>query len=253
MKIMHQLLIKLKNSIFNKNTTNANTEDNKPKVIRPTRNFDQYFEHVKSLGFMPGTVFDVGVANGTPALYRHFGNAYYFHFEPLPEFKESVEKIATRYGGECHFCALSDKEGTADIYKTNDLFGSSLLHKNRTKGNNVEEIKMRRLENIVSERLDRLDKPFLIKTDCQGGDLSVIKGAGRILKYAEIIIMEASLYKFRGNDHPDIYDIMKYMYENNYRLHDILDGLFRPYDNSLAQLDLVFVKEDGYFRKSTSW
>ncbi len=61
------------------------------------------------------------------------------------------------------------------------------------------------------------------------------------------------LYRFWGNHHPDFLEIVKYMADQGFLVYDFLDGLFRPLDNALGQVDVVFVKKDGPFRKSASW
>ena len=53
---------------------------------RPTRNFAEFFSHLKKLQFIPGTVIDVGVAWGTPDLYEAFPASKFYLVEPLKEF-----------------------------------------------------------------------------------------------------------------------------------------------------------------------
>lgn len=43
------------------------------------------------------------------------------------------------------------------------------------------------------------------------------------------------------------------MREKGFVVHDLLDGLYRPYDKALGQIDVVFVKENGMFRVSSQW
>jgi len=50
---------------------------------RPTRNFAEFFSHLKKLQFAPGTVIDVGVAYGTPDLYEAFPTSKFYLVEPL--------------------------------------------------------------------------------------------------------------------------------------------------------------------------
>ncbi|NIQ16320.1 MAG: hypothetical protein GTO02_18595, partial [Candidatus Dadabacteria bacterium] len=40
---------------------------------------------------------------------------------------------------------------------------------------------------------------------------------------------------------------------NGFVIYDFLDGLFRPLDNALGQIDIVFVKRDGFFRQDHRW
>ncbi len=40
-------------------------------------------------------------------------------------------------------------------------------------------------------------------------------------------------------------DLFKIMYANNYCLYDIIDLIYRPYDNALTGGDFFFVKNDS--------
>ena len=91
--------------------------------------------------------------------------------------------------------------------------------------------------------------PFIIKVDTQGSELDVLLGAGKILKGTEIIVLESSLFQFYLNG-PQFYDVIFFMKERGFVLYDILGRSYRPIDGALAQVDLVFVKENGRFRKT---
>ena len=43
------------------------------------------------------------------------------------------------------------------------------------------------------------------------------------------------------------------MHEQGFVVYDILEGIFRPYDNALGQVDLVFAKANGPLRASYAW
>lgn len=223
----------------------------KPKKLRPTRNFAQFFEHVSGFGFYPKTIIDVGAARGTPDLYRSFPDAYLVLFEPLKDFVPDIEKILSGRKGEYHICALMSQPGHSTILKSADKFGSSMMHRiEDDKDDRLVSVDVRTLDQMVS---DKYESPMVLKTDCQGGDFDVIRGGTETLKRCEIVIMEVSFYQFWGDHHPKPLQILNYMSEKGFVLYDFLDGLFRPYDNALGQIDMVFVKEHGVFRQSHYW
>lgn len=219
---------------------------------RPTRNFTEFFTHVKGLGFNPGTVIDVGVARGTPQLYEAFPDAHILLFEPVKGFEECLQKITKKYNAEYQICALGSSDSQSTILKTEQLHGSSMMHR-------VEDQQDPRLQAVDVRTLDSftvgrdLEGPYLLKTDCQGGDFEVIKGALNTLERCEIVIMEVSLFQFWGGHHPKPLEILQFMDDHGFVIYDFLDGLFRPLDNALGQLDIVFVKKDGMFRQSHKW
>lgn len=47
--------------------------------------------------------------------------------------------------------------------------------------------------------------------------------------------------------------MISYMKQRNYVAYDIILGWNRPLDNALGQIDIVFVKENGFFRANHSF
>ena len=227
-------------------------KNSQPKPVpRSTRNFPEFFDHIKSLGFDANTVIDVGVAKGTPPLYEAFPNAYFILIEPVEEFIPDLEAVLSQYSGEYHNCALMATPGESSIMKTPHLFGSSMMHRASGENKNLQKVTVETLDNLVGNR--KLDGAVLLKTDCQGGDFEVVKGAIKTLQQCDVVIMEVSLFKFWGNHHPAPLDILNFMAAQGFSIYDFLDGLFRPLDNALGQLDIVFVRDDGIFRKDQVW
>ncbi len=220
------------------------------KKPRPTRTFSEFFQHVKGLGFEPGTIIDVGAARGTPDLYRPFPDAYLVLFEPLKEFEPQLREIFQKRKGEYHLCALMSNPGSGSILVSPDRFGSSMMHRINQNDERLENVDIKTLDSMLRENLQT---PFILKTDCQGADFDVIKGGENTLDKCEIIVMEVSLFQFWGEHHPKPLEILNYMSDRGFVLYDFLDGLFRPLDNALGQLDMVFVKENGMFRKDQRW
>ena len=66
----------------------------------PPRGFTNFFGYVKSRGFQPQTVFDVGVGNGTPWLYGAFPDAHFVLIEPQVEFEPSLKRICDQQDAE---------------------------------------------------------------------------------------------------------------------------------------------------------
>ena len=92
------------------------------------RDMAQLLAHLKSLGFAPQTVIDVGVAYGTPPLYKAFPEAYFILCEPISDFEKYLKSHLNNLKGEYHLCAVSDSDGTAQIYVSEQADGSSLMH-----------------------------------------------------------------------------------------------------------------------------
>jgi len=220
--------------------------------IRPTRSFEAFFEHLQSLGVRPDICIDVGAATGTPSIYQAFPAAKHIAFEPLPDFQSALREALAPYDAIAKNCALSDHAGERTLLRHNDLFGSSIMHSREDNDDRVVTVKTSTLDIEMSD-VDLANNTVLLKTDCQGSDLMVLKGGAETLKHCDIVLVEASLFRFWGPHQPDFYDIVEFMHASGFALYDLLDGLYRPLDSALGQLDLAFVKHRGPLREKHYW
>ncbi|MEM2291970.1 MAG: FkbM family methyltransferase [Nitrososphaerota archaeon] len=203
-------------------------------------------DHVLKLGFRPRTVIDVGVAYGTFELYR-FPDAKYILIEPLREFEPFLKKICKKYDAEYVLAAASDHPGIIEIKVHNNLTSSSIFEETSGvfKGFS-RKVPAVTIDDVCKER--KLKGPYVIKIDVQGAELKVLDGAKNVLKDAELVILEVSLFQFYVGG-PQFYDVITYMKEHGFVVYDFYNGHNRPFDGALAQIDVVFVKENGPFRK----
>ena len=233
---MFRLLLKFKNILFDR------------FLKKERQNLYQSLKHINKLGFEPNTIFDIGVAKGTIGLYKAFPKSFFVLIDPLEQYESCMKKIIKKYKGIYKVCAVADKNETRKFnLHPNHMDGSSLL-KEET-GNKIDgyeiEVNTKRIDDIVVE--ESLKGPFLIKIDVQGAELQVLKGAINTLKNTEIIALEVSLFKFM-KDAPEFFEIVCFMKEYGFVTYDILKAIYRPLDNALGQVDMVFVKENGRFR-----
>lgn len=217
-----------------------------------TRSFPEFFDHLKSLDFAPSVCIDVGAASGTHSIYTAFPDAFHVAFEPLEDFQNDLRLALKPYKHEIYQCALMDRPKEQKILRQkNNLYTSSLMHSRRKNEENLISVPIKTLDDVMSSH--NISGEYLIKTDCQGADLFVLRGGKKTLKRAEIIIVETSLFKFWGRHQPDFFRIVRFMHLNGFAVYDILEGMFRPHDNALGQIDLVFAKHKGRFREATQW
>ena len=85
----------------------------------------------------------------------------------------------------------------------------------------------------------------------QGYELEVLEGAKDFINSIDVIILEVSLFKFFPNN-PELYEVIDYMKKKGFVVFDIVGGINRPLDRSLAQKDIVFVREKSLLRISHS-
>ena len=219
---------------------------------RPTRSFEEFFAHLTRLDVVPEICIDVGAANGTVSIYQAFPKAKHFVFEPLPDFQDALRNTLKPYDSVITDCALTDEVGESTLLRHADLFGSSIMHNRDDHDERVVNIRTSTLD-IELVNVDLAGKTTLLKTDCQGSDLLALSGGEETLKHCDIVLVEASLFRFWGPHQADFYDIMEFMNSAGFALYDILDGLYRPLDSALGQLDLAFVKKQGPLRREHYW
>jgi FkbM family methyltransferase len=214
---------------------------------------EDFIGHLRGLDFNPNTVIDVGVASGTPELYRGFSNSKHILIEPLEEFTPELRRIATKYNVEYVSAAAGAKPGKATFHvHTGDLEGSSLLREND--GPQVDgmprEVEVQTVDEICQRHQAR--GPMLLKVDVQGAEIEVLKGAEQTLYQTEVIVLECSLFKFQEGA-LELIDVIEYVRERGWAIYDLFGFRNRPLDGALAQLDVAFVQEKGRFRRSHRW
>lgn len=223
------------------------------ELTKPTRSFVQFFWWLKNIAeYYPNVCIDVGAAGGTPAINRSFKDALHLAFEPQPSFIPELEKELEGYDHEIFQMALMDKPGKMEITIPANAYTATLISpKGRKSDDKKISVDVSTLDLQMKGRLE--EKKVLLKTDCQGGDLDVIKGGLETLQHCDVVIMETSLYRFWGDHHPDFYDIVSFMKSRGLVVFDILEGTFKPSNRALGQVDLVFVHEDGLLRPNHFW
>lgn len=212
----------------------------------------QALEQLRSFGFIPDTVIDVGTARGTFPILEVFPEVNYLWLEPLSEFEPALKDLEKKYKGKYLLAAAGKSNGTVKINVHDVLEGSSVLKE--SDGPSVDgkerEVRLVILDSLINEY--NLKNKLLLKIDVQGAEIDVMEGAKELLNYCEAIVLEVSFFKFL-NDNPEFYEIVSYMKSKGFVAYDIFDGCLRPLDKALAQKDILFVKENGIFRRSHNW
>lgn len=92
----------------------------------------------------------------------------------------------------------------------------------------------------------------MIKLDVQGAELQVLSGAKRTLQETEAVLLEVMLFGTMIGG-PQLFDVVSRIKELGFVGYDVCGFLYRPLDNALSQIDMVFVRENGLFRRSHAY
>ncbi len=208
---------------------------------------------LSSQSFRPRAVIEVGVAPHSVELYEEFRDASILLIEPLAELEPLLREVCKAYNAQYVLAAASQSPGRAVLnVHENQLDSSSLLKE--AEGAAVDgvprEVPVVTIDQVCEER--NLKGPYLIKVDVQGAELHVLEGATRTLRETEAIILEVSLLGMLIGG-PQVFDIVSWMKKSGFAVYDILGLNYRPLDGALAQVDMVFVREDGLFRQNHAY
>ncbi len=203
---------------------------------------------LRQKNFYPSTIIDIGVAKGTKPLYVSFPKSFFLLIEPIKNYEYYLKKILKKYKGEYCLAAASHKKGQINFnFHPNHMDGSSFLKEEVGEIADGRQIKVQtvKVDDLVKEK--KLNGPFLIKVDIQGAELDALRGSEITMRKTEVIILEVSFFKFMKGA-PDFYEVICFMKEYGFVAYDILKGFYRPLDNALGQIDIIFVKENGFLR-----
>jgi FkbM family methyltransferase len=188
------------------------------------------------------TIIDVGASNGswTNMALEYFPNSSYLLVEAQPVHLNALtEFVSTRPNVQFVLSAAGDKPGRI-YFDEGDPFGgqaSSTPYEN----NNII-VPMTTIDHEVSSR--QLAGPYLLKLDTHGFEVPVFKGAATTLAKTEIIIVEC--YNFKIS--PEcllFYEMCEYLDAKGFRCIDLVDPLWRLYDDAFWQMDLIFIMKDS--------
>lgn len=216
----------------------------------PTRTFAEYFWTLKkNHTFAPSLCITVGsdAGNALTPVCGAFPEAYHLLVEhnkdDYAKAKGNLEKVQSK---SVHAAAL-EQEGAVSLSAEGKV---NLVQADiQTKG--TDTIKVVTLDALVS-KLDAKG-PSLIKIDYRGAELRALGGASETLLSCEVVIIKVALHKLWGDNHPDFAQVIKFMKDQGFVVHDFLNGLFRPVDRALGVIDVAFVREDGVIRGSRNW
>jgi len=211
--------------------------------------WQRFFAVLKANSLTPQTVFDIGVAKGTPWLYDAFPEAYYYLIDPTRESLPYMQRWAQSLRAEVLNVALGASEG-AEMIDVRDEIGGSTFFREVGPYTSVAkyEVPVRRFDAIIGD----FKRPALCKIDVQGAELVVLEGISVRSRDIDFIIIETSAMATVDNG-PEIFDVMTKLNDYGFVLYDVLGLNRRPLDQALAQLDLAFVKADSPLRRDRRW
>ena len=117
-------------------------------------------------------------------------------------------------------------------------------------GQITDQAPMHSLDGLVAA--GRIPRPDFIKLDVQGFELEALRGAGGAITHVKAICLEVSVVRFAPGV-PVVAEVMNFMSQHRLTLYDIVGILRRLDDDSLFQLDMIFVPESSPLVRHEPW
>ena len=137
---------------------------------------------------------------------------------------------------------LDEKEHEVTWYEKRNT-GDSLFRENTGYFDDCKEL----VKNTSTLDLTFNDSNLfeLIKIDCQGAEIPILKGGKNLVQNATVIILEVPFMGEYNIGAPNFYEHIKYMENIGYRVFDIVE--LHRVDNILIQIDVIFIKKGHDF------
>ena len=202
---------------------------------------------LKDKGYEPDTILDIGAHHGswTNQMRNIYGDSNYYLFEgidyhELHQFNNN-EKI------KVFNVLLNDKKDEVDWYQMKNT-GDSIFREKTHHFANCEVIKRSTIDLdsfIVEKNILHDSKNILMKIDCQGAEISILKGATEILNKTDFIVLEIPLFGQYNEGVPNFLEHIAFMDSIGFNSYDILENHY--VNNFNMQVDMLFINKNHNF------
>lgn len=197
------------------------------------------------------TILDVGANIGQSALAfrKNFPKARIYSFEPILNTFDLLKSNSRSWNIQCFPIALGAEDQSMHILltdtnpdaQTNSLRQSATEKQIGTSA--AQEVQVRRLDSWIEE--NQISAVDILKTDTEGFDLNVLKGAQETLKKGRIhfIVAEVSLNP-SDEHHSNFFEIHNYLLPMGYEIYSLFE-MTHHHDGELAYMNAMWRKTDG--------
>ena len=205
---------------------------------------------IRDWNFLPHTILDVGANRGiwSCQAYKIFEETKpaMFAVEASTDYVPFLDKLPLEY----FITLVGSKEGMVNFYELKNSTGNSIFVENNKVFESVgaKQKLMRTLDGIIASKGTALQKPIIFKLDVQGAEIEVLRGANRVLKDTELLILETSVLEYNKGA-PLATEVIAYLHSVGFELLDIVEaerkrgpGVRR---GVLNQVDFAFVQQNS--------
>lgn len=202
---------------------------------------------LKEKGYYPDTILDIGAHHGnwTNDMKRIYYNCNYYLFEGI-DYSE-LHKFNNIDNIKVYNVVLNDKIEEVNWYQMKNT-GDSIFREKTHHFKNCEIIKRQTIDlntHILQNNILQESKNILIKIDCQGAEIPILKGATNILDKTDFIILEIPLFGQYNEGVPGFLEHIDFMDKIGFVTYDIIDNHYIHGFN--MQVDVIFINKKHHF------
>jgi FkbM family methyltransferase len=202
---------------------------------------------LKEKGYCPDTILDVGAHHGnwTNEMRKIYDNCKYFLFEGI-NYTE-LNKFYNIENIEVYNVLLNDKIEQVNWYEMRNT-GDSIFKEKTHNFTNCLPVKRATIDLnslILKENILQESKNILIKIDCQGAEIPILKGSTSILEKTDFIILEIPLFGQYNEGVPNFLEHIQFMNSIGFIIYDIIDNHY--IHNFNMQVDVLFINKNHEF------
>jgi FkbM family methyltransferase len=207
---------------------------------------------LKQKGYYPDTILDIGAHHGnwTNSMRTIFLDSTYYLFEAIDYAELNQFNNDTKV--KVSNILLNDKQEQVNWYQMKNT-GDSIFRERTHNFNNCEIIKRDTIDldtYILQNNMLQESNHILIKIDCQGAEIPILKGSSSILEKTDFIILEIPLFGQYNEGVPDFLAHIEFMKSIGFITYDIIDNHYMHGFN--MQVDVLFINKNHKFNKTVN-
>jgi FkbM family methyltransferase len=199
-------------------------------------------ELLKHMGYVPDTILDIGAHHGhwTNRVKQIFGNSRYYLFEGI-----DYDELKQLLDVSVYNVILNDKVEEINWYQMKNT-GDSMFREKTFHFKNCKPIIRETIDfdTLMQGQLDEATN-ILIKIDCQGAEIPILKGATSIYSKTDFILLEIPFFGQYNEGVPNFLEHIQFMDEIGFVPYDIYEAHFINGFN--MQVDMMFINKNHSF------
>jgi FkbM family methyltransferase len=217
----------------------------KPEPVVIHANLSPLFFTLQALEFKPRHIVDVGAHAGgwSRSAMAYFPDAKYSLFEPQRDLLENQSDLDLTNVRK-HYFGAGPKTETRQFtsHSRRDSF-SFAVEPEDAKNWGLEQwpVHVVSLDDFFAN--SEWPEPDVLKVDAEGWDLQVLKGASKVIRNCELILLEASVMNKQYVNTAT--EVIRNMDELGFEIFDITDLNRTQRSGALWLMEIAFVKKNG--------